>query len=98
MDSIVKSIINKFTERSKFGKEKYGTDLDRDDLSVLEWLTHFQEELMDGILYAEKLKQVLLEKDLLNKEYKMNLPEHIDPKTIKNHYFQQQMLEWERIV
>jgi hypothetical protein len=70
MDSIVKSIINKFTERSKFGKEKYGTDLDRDDLSVLEWLTHFQEELMDGILYAEKLKQVLLEKDLLNKEYK----------------------------
>ena len=66
MDSIVKSIINKFTERSKFGKEKYGTDLDRDDLSVLEWLTHLQEELMDGILYAEKLKQVLL----LNKEYK----------------------------
>ena len=70
MDSIVASIINKFTKRSKFGKEKYGTDLDRDDLSVLEWLTHLQEELMDGILYAEKLKQVLLEKDLLNKEYK----------------------------
>lgn len=57
IDSIVKSVINKFLYRSKLGKEKYGTDLDRKDLNVNDWITHAQEELMDGILYLEKLKQ-----------------------------------------
>ena len=65
MDSIIRSIIQKFQTRSIMGKEKYGTDLDREDLSTLEWLNHLQEELMDGILYAEKLKQVLIEKNLM---------------------------------
>jgi hypothetical protein len=55
-DSIVKSIVHKFIARSKFGKQKYGTDLDRQDLNVNDWITHAQEELMDGILYLEKLK------------------------------------------
>lgn len=56
-DSIVESIIQKFIKRSKQGKEKYGTDLDRQDLKTQDWITHAQEELMDGILYLEKLKQ-----------------------------------------
>ena len=58
-DSVVRSIVNKFLERSSFGKKKYGTDLDRKDLTTLEWINHAQEELMDGILYLEKLKQEL---------------------------------------
>lgn len=29
------------------------------DLSSLEWAQHLQEELCDGILYLEKLKQTL---------------------------------------
>ena len=57
LDSVVTSIIHKFTERAKFGKTKYGTDLDRTDLSTVQWIEHAQEELMDGILYLEKLKQ-----------------------------------------
>lgn len=56
-DSIVQSVIQKFISRSQFGKQKYGTDLDRTDLNVNDWITHAQEELMDGILYLEKLKQ-----------------------------------------
>ena len=56
-DSIVQSVIQKFISRSQFGKKKYGTDLDRTDLQVSDWITHAQEELMDGILYLEKLKQ-----------------------------------------
>lgn len=60
-DSIVKNIINKFISRSEIGKKKYGTDLDRKDLSVLEWIQHAQEEHMDAILYLEKLKQELNE-------------------------------------
>ncbi len=57
LDSIVKNVICKFTERADIGKNKYGTDLDRNDLKTLEWINHAQEELMDGILYLEKLKK-----------------------------------------
>jgi hypothetical protein len=56
MDSIVTAVIEKFKQRSEFGKKKYGTDLDRKDLSILEWIVHAQEEHMDAILYLEKLK------------------------------------------
>lgn len=56
-DSVVTSILEKFKTRAKFGKKKYNTDLDRKDLSTVEWINHAQEELMDGILYLEKLKQ-----------------------------------------
>jgi len=62
MDSIVTAVIEKFKKRSEFGKAKYGTDLDRKDLSILEWIVHAQEEHMDAILYLEKLKSEL--KDL----------------------------------
>ncbi len=56
MDSIVTSVIRKFEERAEFGKKKYGTDLDRTDLGVVDWINHAQEEHMDAILYLEKLK------------------------------------------
>jgi len=58
-DSVVYSVVGKFLERSAFGFQKYGTNLDRTDLSVLEWIQHAQEEHMDAILYLEKLKQEL---------------------------------------
>lgn len=57
MDSIVTAIIQKFTDRAEMGKKKYGTDLDRTDLALLDWIQHAQEEHMDAILYLEKLKQ-----------------------------------------
>jgi hypothetical protein len=56
-DSIVQTVINSFIERAKKGKQKYGVDLDRTDLSILEWIEHAQQEHMDAILYLEKLKQ-----------------------------------------
>ncbi len=62
MDSIVASILEKFRARSELGKKKYGTDLDRTDLSVIDWINHAQEEHMDAILYLEKLKQTLVGK------------------------------------
>jgi len=58
-DSVVDSIIDQFIDRAQFGKVKYNTDLDRDDLSVPQWIEHAQQELMDGILYLEKLKKIL---------------------------------------
>ena len=59
LDSVVTSVINQFTQRSLVGQKKYGTDLDRKDLTTLEWIEHAKQELMDGILYLEKLKQEL---------------------------------------
>ena len=59
-DSIVSSVLNKFLERSKMGKEKYGTDLDRTDLSLYDWIVHAQEEHMDAILYLEKIKKLIV--------------------------------------
>jgi hypothetical protein len=60
VDSIVGSVISKFLERSRIGKEKYGTDLDRTDLSLYDWILHAQEEHMDAILYLEKIKKTLV--------------------------------------
>ncbi len=57
MDSVVTSVIEKFKQRAEFGQKKYGTNLDRKDLTFLQWVNHAQEELMDGILYLEKMKQ-----------------------------------------
>lgn len=58
-DSIVKSVIESFKKRSEIGILKYGKTLDRTDLTFLQWIQHAQEELMDGILYLEKIKQML---------------------------------------
>jgi hypothetical protein len=60
-DSIVDSILNKFVDRAEMGFTKYNNTLDRKDLSRTEWINHAQEELMDGILYLERLKQELNE-------------------------------------
>lgn len=64
LDSIVKSVLDKFVQRSLFGKKKYNTDLDRTDLTIVDWVQHTQEELMDATLYLEKLKQTLIVKGL----------------------------------
>jgi hypothetical protein len=58
-DSIVDSVVDKFLDRSKVGKQKYGTDLDREDYSLSEWLTHLQEELMDAVNYIERIKRIV---------------------------------------
>jgi len=54
-DTVVKSVVDKYQERSEIGKLKYGKTLDRKDLTMKQWLTHLQEELMDATLYVEKL-------------------------------------------
>ena len=58
MDSIVTSVIKQFKTRSEFGEKKYGVNMDREDLKFKEWVTHMKEELMDAILYLEKLEKL----------------------------------------
>jgi len=58
-DSIVDSVVDKFIERSRFGKNKYGTDLDRNDLSLYDWCEHSIQEAMDLILYLRKIQKTI---------------------------------------
>jgi hypothetical protein len=55
-DPIVSAVIRKMYQRSQVGIKKYGTTMERDDLTFTDWVTHLQEELMDSIIYLEKLK------------------------------------------
>ena len=60
-DKYVQSVKEKFEERSQAGIKKYNTTLEREDLSLTDWLTHLQEELMDATLYVERLKESVKE-------------------------------------
>jgi hypothetical protein len=59
-DPIVKAVTDKFKQRSEVGIKKYGVTLERDDLTADEWAEHLQQELMDAVLYLERLKQELV--------------------------------------
>ena len=56
-DSVVEAVVKKFQDRSRVGIEKYGTTLDRTDIDFDGWAEHLQQELMDAILYLERLKK-----------------------------------------
>ena len=58
-DKYVQSVKEAFERRSQAGIQKYNTTLERDDLSIVEWITHAQEEAMDLTLYLERLKDEL---------------------------------------
>lgn len=56
-DPIVIAVKRKFDERSFKGMEKYKTNLADNPLEFVEWIQHLQEELMDAILYCERIKR-----------------------------------------
>ena len=57
MSEIEDKVIEKIAERAEIGLSKYGTTMERGDLSLVEWMTHLQEELMDATVYLERLIQ-----------------------------------------
>jgi hypothetical protein len=58
-DPIVSAVIRKMYQRSQVGIKKYGTTLERDDLTTEQWIDHAIEEAMDLVLYLTKLKTEL---------------------------------------
>jgi hypothetical protein len=56
-DKIVEDVINKMRARSRDGILQYGTTLHDSPDGFYKFLNHLQEELMDSILYIEKIKQ-----------------------------------------
>ena len=59
MSKILKQLISEFDKREERGLRKYGTTMDREDLSLNEWIQHALEESMDLCLYLTKIKQQL---------------------------------------
>ena len=59
MSKIEDAVVTLIQERAMKGESKYGTTMERGDLSIQEWLTHLQEELLDGAVYIQKLKELL---------------------------------------
>lgn len=55
-DPIVEKIRGEFKDRSEVGINKYGTTLAENELSLVEWMEHLKQELMDAILYIERAK------------------------------------------
>lgn len=66
-DAVVDDVIERFVQRSKAGQLKYGHKLTRDDLSLLDWLRHAEEEQMDQLLY---LRRAILDLERLQDDHK----------------------------
>ena len=60
VSAVTASLIDQLTSRDRVGRAKYGTSLDRGDLSLEEWLQHMTEELLDGAGYAQAAKRTVI--------------------------------------
>lgn len=57
-DKIVLQVMSDLNSRSRVGVEKYGVTLEREDLSLKDWLNHAYEECLDKANY---LKRAIIE-------------------------------------
>lgn len=55
-DTVVSSVMFQLAQRSVVGQNKYGTTLDENDSD--DFLEHLKQELLDAVLYIEKLKRL----------------------------------------
>lgn len=56
-DTIVSSVMFQLAQRSMVGQKKYGTTLDDNESD--DFLEHLKQELLDAVLYIEKLKRLI---------------------------------------
>ena len=56
VDPVVAAVTRRFHERSAEGMEHYGVTMAANTASTKQWIIDAQEELMDAILYLERLK------------------------------------------
>ena len=70
----------RFKQREAEGVLKYGTTVDRQDLSGVAWAVHAQEEAMDLCLYLERVRYALA----LLEEAKPLLENISEPEALKS--------------
>ena len=73
-DPVVQSVVNKFIDRSNVGFAKYGKTMRDDKSDLFAWANHLQEELMDAVLYMQRLKEELtdLQQEAMLKRIEVN--------------------------
>ena len=73
-DPVVESVVAKFVSRSDVGFAKYNKTLRDDKSDLFAWANHLQEELMDAVLYMQRLKEELtdLEQEAMIKRAEVN--------------------------
>ncbi len=59
MSRIEDNVCVKIQERAKVGFKKYGKTMEREDFTLLDWYKYLQEELMDAIVYIERIMEDL---------------------------------------
>ena len=79
-DPVVERVVTKFVSRSDVGYAKYKVTLEQDQSNIFAWINHLQEELMDAVLYLQKLKETST--DLLQDRFVEEINIH-DEKEIK---------------
>ena len=57
-DSVVREVKDMFDKRSKEGIKEYGTTLADNPDGFWRWVNELQTELMDAVLYIQKLKKI----------------------------------------
>tara|TARA_R100001594_G_scaffold93232_1_gene127578 strand:+ start:165 stop:347 length:183 start_codon:yes stop_codon:yes gene_type:complete len=55
MSRIEDEVCKKIQDRAAVGLRKYGVTMERTDFSKKDWLTYLQEELMDAVVYVQRL-------------------------------------------
>ena len=65
MDNNVSRVLAKYVRREAEGYKKYGVTTERNDVDLVGWLTHLQEELMDATIYLERIKNEMSPKAAL---------------------------------
>ena len=64
MSKIEDKVCQKIQQRAEVGKKKYGVTMERDDLSLVDWVSELQQELMDAAIYAEKILSLMNDRDI----------------------------------
>ena len=57
-DGIVEDVKYIMDKRSEKGQKEYGTTLEDSQESLNSFFNHLQEELMDAVLYIQKIKKI----------------------------------------
>jgi len=61
-DKVVQRILNRMASRSEKGILKYRNTMETSKKSLFSWISHAQEELMDAVIYLEKVKDIISSK------------------------------------
>lgn len=57
IDPNVEAVCRRLHDRSAVGLRKYGVTTADNPLTASQWLTHLQEELLDAVVYIERLRK-----------------------------------------